>query len=48
MKAIAAPGYGPLERLAEIEMPLPDPGAGEARTAMLEFRSDVVASGGGG
>jgi NADPH:quinone reductase-like Zn-dependent oxidoreductase len=35
MKAIAAPGYGPLERLAEIDMPVPEPGAGEVRLRIV-------------
>jgi NADPH:quinone reductase-like Zn-dependent oxidoreductase len=35
MKAIGAPGYGPLERLALIERPLPTPGRGEVRVRIV-------------
>lgn len=35
MKAMAAPGYGPLENLAQIELPLPTPGAGEVRVRVV-------------
>jgi NADPH:quinone reductase-like Zn-dependent oxidoreductase len=35
MKAIAAPGYGSLERLAEIDAPLPAPGRGEVRVRVV-------------
>jgi NADPH:quinone reductase-like Zn-dependent oxidoreductase len=35
MKAIAAPGYGPLERLARIEAPLPSPGPGQVRVRVV-------------
>ena len=35
MKAIAAPGYGPLERLAVMDVPLPIPGAGEVRVRVV-------------
>ncbi len=31
MKAMAVPTYGPLENLAQIDLPLPTPGAGEVR-----------------
>jgi NADPH:quinone reductase-like Zn-dependent oxidoreductase len=35
MKALAAPGYGPLERLAQIDVPLPTPGRGEVRVRVV-------------
>jgi NADPH:quinone reductase-like Zn-dependent oxidoreductase len=35
MKAIAAPSYGPLDRLAEIDAPLPSPGRGEVRVRVV-------------
>jgi NADPH:quinone reductase-like Zn-dependent oxidoreductase len=35
MKAMAAPGYGPLERIARIEAQLPTPGAGEVRVRVV-------------
>jgi NADPH:quinone reductase-like Zn-dependent oxidoreductase len=35
MKAIAAPSYGPLERLASIDAPLPVPGRGEVRVRVV-------------
>ncbi len=35
MKAIASPGYGPLEHLAQIEVPLPIPGRGEVRVRVV-------------
>src|ERR1700678_2273256 len=35
MKAIAAPDYGPLERLAEIDVPMPTPGRGEVRVRVV-------------
>ncbi len=35
MRAIAAPGYGPLERLTEIDAPLPAPGRGEVRVRVV-------------
>jgi len=35
MQAIAAPGYGPLERLARVELPLPTPGRGEVRVRVI-------------
>jgi NADPH:quinone reductase-like Zn-dependent oxidoreductase len=35
MRAIAAPSYGPLERLAEIDAPLPVPGRGEVRVRVV-------------
>ena len=35
MKAIAAPGYGPLNRLAQIEVPVPSPGPGEVRVRVV-------------
>jgi len=35
MKAIAAPSYGPLERLAQIEAPEPTPGKGEVRVRVM-------------
>jgi NADPH:quinone reductase-like Zn-dependent oxidoreductase len=35
MKAIAAPGYGPLERLVQVEVPLPSPGPGEVRVRVI-------------
>jgi NADPH:quinone reductase-like Zn-dependent oxidoreductase len=35
VKAIAAPTYGPLERLASIEVPTPSPGAGEVRVRVV-------------
>jgi NADPH:quinone reductase-like Zn-dependent oxidoreductase len=35
MKAIAAPGYGPLERLAQIDAPLPTPRGGEVRVRVV-------------
>lgn len=35
MKAMAAPGYGPLERLALIEAPTPTPGSGEVRVRVM-------------
>jgi NADPH:quinone reductase-like Zn-dependent oxidoreductase len=35
MKAIAAPGYGPLEQLTEIEAPLPAPARGEVRVRVV-------------
>jgi NADPH:quinone reductase-like Zn-dependent oxidoreductase len=35
MKAIAAPDYGPLERLALIDAPLPTPGRGEVRVRVV-------------
>jgi NADPH:quinone reductase len=31
MKAMAAPGYGPLEQIRLIDMPMPSPGGGEVR-----------------
>jgi NADPH:quinone reductase-like Zn-dependent oxidoreductase len=31
MRAMATPGYGPLERLAAIDVPMPTPGRGEVR-----------------
>jgi NADPH:quinone reductase-like Zn-dependent oxidoreductase len=35
VKAIAAPTYGPLERLTQIEAPEPTPGAGEVRVRVV-------------
>jgi NADPH:quinone reductase-like Zn-dependent oxidoreductase len=35
MKAIAAPSYGPLETLAPIDAPLPEPAAGEVRVRVV-------------
>src|SRR3954471_13052142 len=35
MKAIAVSAYGPLERLARIEAPLPEPGRGEVRVRVV-------------
>ena len=35
MKAIAAPGYGPLESLALVDVPLPTPGRGEVRVRVV-------------
>ena len=35
MKVMAAPGYGPLEALAETEAPLPNPGRGEVRVRVV-------------
>src|SRR5882672_534935 len=35
MKAIAAPGYGPLERLAQIDAAVPTPGRGEVRVRVV-------------
>ncbi len=35
MKAIAAPSYGPLEHLTEIDVPVPMPGAGEVRVRVV-------------
>ena len=35
MRVIAAPGYGPLEALAEITAPLPEPGRGEVRVRVV-------------
>jgi len=35
MKAIAAPGYGPLESLALLDVPLPVPGRGEVRVRVV-------------
>jgi NADPH:quinone reductase-like Zn-dependent oxidoreductase len=35
MKAIAAPSYGPLERLALVDAPLPIPGRGEVRVNVV-------------
>lgn len=35
MKALAAPGYGPLERLALVEAPMPEPGRGEVRVRVV-------------
>jgi NADPH:quinone reductase-like Zn-dependent oxidoreductase len=35
VKAIAAPGYGPLERLAQIDAPEPTPGRGEVRVRVV-------------
>jgi NADPH:quinone reductase-like Zn-dependent oxidoreductase len=35
MKAIAAPTYGPLESLAQIDAPLPAPGPGEVRVRVV-------------
>jgi len=35
MRAMAAPGYGPLERLASIDVPLPSPGRGEVRVRVM-------------
>lgn len=35
MKAIAAPSYGPLEQLALIDAPLPNPGSGEVRVRVV-------------
>jgi NADPH:quinone reductase-like Zn-dependent oxidoreductase len=35
MKAMAAPGYGPLEGLAAIDAPLPIPGRGEVRVSVV-------------
>jgi NADPH:quinone reductase-like Zn-dependent oxidoreductase len=35
MKAMAAPTYGPLERLAQIDAPLPTPGRGEVRVRVV-------------
>jgi NADPH:quinone reductase len=35
MKAMAAPGYGPLEHLASIDAPLPTPGRGEVRVRVV-------------
>lgn len=35
MKAIAAPSYGPLERLTEIDLPVPMPGVGEVRVRVI-------------
>jgi NADPH:quinone reductase-like Zn-dependent oxidoreductase len=35
MKAIAAPSYGPLERLTQIDAPLPTPDAGEVRVRVV-------------
>ncbi len=35
MKAIAAPAYGPLDRLAQIDAPLPTPGRGEVRVRVV-------------
>ena len=32
---MAAPGYGPLERLAQIDAPLPEPGRGEVRVRVV-------------
>ena len=35
MKAMAAPGYGPLDRLALIDAPMPTPGDGEVRVRVI-------------
>jgi len=35
MKALAAPGYGPLENLAIIDAPVPTPGRGEVRVRVV-------------
>jgi len=35
MRAIAAPAYGPLERLAQVDTPLPTPGRGEVRVRVV-------------
>jgi NADPH:quinone reductase-like Zn-dependent oxidoreductase len=35
MRAMAAPSYGPLDRLAEIDAPLPSPGGGEVRVHVV-------------
>jgi len=35
MKALAAPSYGPLDRLAQIDAPLPTPGRGEVRVRVV-------------
>ena len=35
MKAIAAPTYGPLDHLAQIDAPLPTPGRGEVRVRVI-------------
>jgi NADPH:quinone reductase-like Zn-dependent oxidoreductase len=35
MRALAAPSYGPLEHLAEIDAPLPSPGRGEVRVRVV-------------
>jgi NADPH:quinone reductase len=35
MQAIAAPGYGPLDRLARIDVPLPTPGRAEVRVRVV-------------
>ena len=35
MKAIAAPTYGPLDQLAQIDAPLPTPGVGEVRVRVV-------------
>jgi NADPH:quinone reductase-like Zn-dependent oxidoreductase len=35
MKAIAAPGYGPLESLVQVDAPMPTPGKGEVRVRVV-------------
>jgi NADPH:quinone reductase len=35
MKALAAPGYGPLARIALVDAPLPEPGRGEVRVRVV-------------
>ena len=49
MKAIAAPSYGPIERMSAIEAPVPTPGAGEVRVGVraagLNFRDVLVVLG---
>ena len=35
MKAMAAPGYGPLEKITQTEIPLPEPKAGEVRVRVV-------------